>query len=299
MKKLKMLFCLSIAWKFILAFPVPAHGQENSRVSVEVNYLGGDLKTQFDYPKANPSYVSGKKYDINGLQVGVTVAINDRVAIGGRMEENLLRRTRFFHEDKFGSRTDPDSSLQNARSRYQEAYTDVVLPKMAGHRLIAGAARTQHVQEWEFTIYPPPPPPSVKGEPSVPTVQNFLPFKINSRLDVTSIGPMIGIEGGKSVGRLGLNWSGRVYPRMANTDRNSSVAENGREQARDSKWSSASHGFELRGVVSYKLADDHVAIQGGYQYRQLDEPDQYPSRDWVVNETNIEKGFLGGLKFTF
>ena len=295
-KNLKRFFHASIAWKLVvLVFwfsGADLFGQDGQRVSVEVNYLGGELETRFDYPKSNPPFSSGKRYDSDGLQIGAVVRISDRVAIGGRWEESFLRRTRFSHEGRFDTRIDPDTNIVGTDSRYQEVYASVALPKTGRHRLIAGVARTEHAQEWEFMIFPSP-PPSVGSTPPPPP-----PFRINSREKATDVGPMVGIEGGKSAGRLGLNWSGRYYPRMARSDHYSSVVEMGNPgEPVNSKWSSASQGFELRGAASYSLSRN-LAIQGGYQYRRLDEPDQFGG-SWPVNETGTQKSFIGGIKFTF
>lgn len=313
---------VSVVVLFLFFAPMAqAQSDQKREISVEVNYLGGDLKTQFSPVSPGvDSFISGKKHELNGLQFFGRVGITDRVAIAGRVEENFLRRPRFFMEGQAGKdenqsgyhyRSEPDWNLKDAHLRYQEVFASVALPKTAGHRLIAGVARTAFSQQWRFTVTLAPMPPlpgvaemKVNGLSSGDDKPSLLTFKVKSRLNISAIGPMVGVEGGKEVKGLGLNWSGRVYPRMARMDRGAVTFEPaaaGERGELEKPLSSSTHGFELRGTVSYWLASQ-VAITGGYQYRRLFQPNPLAHArgfNRVLNEIQIENGFIGGIRLMF
>lgn len=282
-----------------------AQSDQKREISVEVNYLGGNLETRFNSAlKAESANRFGRTHNLDGFQFFGWIWLTDRLVIAGRVEENFLRQTRYFSSDpQEGFRSWPDSDLTGAHSRYQEVFGSVAFPKTTRHRLIVGAARTVFSQNWRFTT-------AMSPDPSLPGVGDgelpLLIVKINSKLSVSTIGPVVGVEGGRELRGLELNWSGRVYPRLARTDRRTITFEPkeakkvGDRENQKRPFPSSSRGFEFRGTVSYWLAS-RMAITGGYQFRRLfqsSDPSD-PNYNWALKETQTEKGFLGGIRFVF
>lgn len=264
---------------FVLFVSLAGFSQEQKkRVEVETNYFGGGLKTTFDYPMEPGGNVSGKKHEITGLDGSVKIAVNDTVRVGLRGQVNTLRRVRYYSSYP-GDTGSADTGQSSAVSRYWETFGLVELPKIK-QSLILGLAHWQFDRTWKYKF-------SMPDNPSQVNVNN---------LDVSALGPVVGLAGEKKIGKLTLQYEGRGFPRMARSDKN--YGQSGKSAYANLDIKATASGFELRGTAAYLLARN-LSLVGGYQYRRLYTPDPTSSRDWTSNETEVEKGFLLGLRFTF
>ena len=280
---------------FVLA-GFPANAQDGEpKVSVNVNYIGGPLKTRFDYPNEKFGTVSGKVHDQEGVDLDATIVFNPRVNFTYRGQLNIGRRSQFYDSNNQDQteRYSPDDNQRGGDVLYNELGLTVKLP--AHLRLIVGATYFTFNQAWrgsytmEFT-----PVPSTNKVPIVqqpPQVVNY-----QSHHNERFIGPVTGISFEKTVGPTRINIAGRVYPHLARSERGYGSDSVGGKYANPTETLN-SYGFEIRGVVSYPLGNK-IDLNGGYQFRQVSTP-KMGSVEWPVNGRLRQSGLIAGLGFRF
>lgn len=245
----------------VLAFcliPVFVNAQE--RVTVDVNYVGGNFESRFDYPKEK-DLLSGKKYQTEGVRIEATVNILENVAVEYRYERDGLRNAEFFtRSNNRKSESESDTESTGGIVGYQEVSGSFRIPKSYGHALIIGVAKTRFDRTWH----------------------SELAGGYDYSLHNSHVGFVAGGSGRQRLGAVTFDYTGRFYPRLTRHDGNSI---------------SSSHGYELRGTVAW-MQSRHVGIISGYQIRQL-RTEVPPDGFWPINEWQTDKKFLVGTRISF
>ena len=206
-------------------------------VGVQASYVWGVESRGFTSP---PNFF-GNIRDTSGIDVdGVVTNKSGLVAFEGRFQHLSLRNARYISRDSSsGMRNEYRvGDFSGGSKQYYEASGSFTLAKIR-HDLIAGVAVLRSTENFGF------------GEGSM-------------RATSTRIGPVFGLAGAWKVGDATvLGYSGRIYPRLARTDKFFSGKE---------VWGSninlADSGFELRGVVTHWIFG-RVGVTGGCYWRRF------------------------------
>lgn len=252
-------FFIVLATLFVL---VPAIGQAQSKTIVDVNYLLGNSEQRYEYPKQKDAF-SGDLYDANSIDIGIVQELGKTVTIGYRFQETALLNAQYFNQfagaEKFGPQR--DMADKGGNSQYQEVFAAFRHRRTYGHSLLLGATYiTTH------------------RRPAI------------SDLKDSSIGMVVGITGEQKIGRLTVNYSGRFYPRLADTLRIKQTS------FPEFKESFRADGYELRLTATWSIAR-HVGLNTGYEFRRISII--MPDPTWSANDVRTSKEFIIGTRISF
>lgn len=253
-----MKFRLFVVLAFCL-IPVLVNAQE--RVTIDVNYVGGNFESRFDYPKEK-DLLSGKRYQTEGVRIEATVSIVENVAVEYRYERDGLRNAEFFTRSNNNRMLMLESDTESTGGivGYQEVSVNLQIPKSYGHALIIGVAKTRFDRTWH----------------------SELAGGYDYSLHNSHVGFTAGGSGKQRLGAVTFDYAGRFYPRLNRHDGNSTTS---------------SHGYELRGTVTW-MQSRHVGVTGGYQIRRL-RTEVPPDEFWPINEWQTDKKFVVGTRISF
>lgn len=262
------------------------------RVVVDINYIGGEFISAFDYPQER-TLESGKTYQANGIEVAAKVRITDVVSVGYRQEHSALRKAEFFSNGRF-EQNEPDQDFSGGAVNYQELFGSFALPKTRGHRLLVGIAKANLRRESVTVVMFTPLPSIPTTRPMPPTVPQM--FTVQSSIEAQQIAMLVGGEGSQRLGKVVFDYAGRLYPRMSRKDHwTSQEVGGGNMHGEDPDQSSV--GWELRGTATWMLAK-HVGITGGYQIRRL-RTEVAPDSSWPINENQTTASVVVGTRLSF
>src|SRR3989344_4251045 len=175
-----------------------ANAQE--RVGVEVVYAGGKLSDMCSYP-LDRTLRPGKQPDTNGIAVNAEVRLTDIVSVGYRFEHLGLRHSQFVIESVLTNgevqrMAEPNPNAATSTVAYQEWFGSFKLPKTHSHALIVGLAKSSFEQEWSW-----------REQGGIG----------KSKYGSSETGLVVGGQGRQTAGPLTFDYTGRLYPRLANT----------------------------------------------------------------------------------
>ncbi len=255
----------------VVASLIPSLTSAQERVTVDVDYIGGDLINGFSYP-LHTSLQSGKQYGTDGIGLAVKVTVIKGVRIGYRFEQSQLHKATNFYdnttaEKMFRHQTDEDTLFHDGRSTYQEFFGSIALPKTHGHMLIVGFSKNDMMRNSQW---------NEQGGTGAFTLESH--FK----------GLVLGGGGKQTVRRLSLDYAAQIY-RQSGTEAFVPAA------------SLDATGYELRGSATWSVAK-HVGLTGGYQFRRMGTDISATGTDgrpWPLHENQDSKSVLVGTRISF
>lgn len=287
MKQLKIVAAV-VAFLAIIVWAASASAQEPApRLTVDINYganlIGHGFVSAFDYPN-RPTLTSGKSYDDNGVGIAAKVAVTNIVSVESRYEHVSLRNAQFFTDDREryqggnvpGLQTEPDFQAAGGSVNYWEVSGSFKLPKTHGHSLVAGVAKEKLNRDFFSS--------EIGG-----TDGAFY------AIHASHVGLVVGGAGKQKLSNVTFDYAGRLYPRMARRDYQTSG--NGTYPSPDS----SSFGYEVRGTATWMFAN-HIGLTGGYEFRRMgtdSSPMGANGQPWPTHENQDNQGFVVGTRFSF
>ncbi|MBI2068954.1 MAG: hypothetical protein HYT67_02565 [Candidatus Yanofskybacteria bacterium] len=265
MKQLKIVAAV-VSFLAIIVWAASSSAQE--RVTVDVNYVGGELMRSVRFPSApGPNLRHGHKYVVNGIDIEAVASITEIVAVEGRYQRKVLGNARYFTDLDIsgfrGRHEEPDFGADSQKTDYIEVAGSMRLPKTHGHSLLVGVARATTEQRWRW-------------EDPFGGI-----YRHRNRSDY--LGLVYGVEGTQGLGSLTFDYSARRYYHLM-------------RKVNDAPNRLPASGFELGGSATWAIAE-HFGVRGGYSFRRLHT--EVGTTPFESQENNDDHGPVVGIRLSF
>lgn len=262
---------------------VPAVNAQD-RFKFEVGYNATSHRTTFEYLDADYSFVSGTKFEGNGIHASGSAKLSEIVSVVARFDHNFNRRPEFFDIGTGYSHSGPNGGERTGASQRVEAVVGFRLPVVG--TLEGGVARHSFARRWTWNFPPPP---------SIPPGPQQWPRVIHTGSDTVSWGPVVGLTREIRIKRVTLDGGFWGYPRMAQgqarwEDRSGSRGWNGSETA---------SAVRAEATVAYHLTS-RLAVKTGYSFFRTFTADPNPGGSgWWIDTIRAEHAVIARLAFVF